>query len=500
MNNNSIWENQKYPTTFPTIKNDVQTDFLIIGAGITGLSVAYELLSCYSNITIVDTNEIFQGTTSSTTAKVTFQHGFIYHDLITKHDVLKAKQYYLFNRRGLNRISEIVERENIQCDYQKVNGYLYCLSENEQKKLDLEFEAYHKIGITATQEKINPKISSYPALKVTNQANFNIASYLKAITNILIKNNVQIYEHTRIVDVNHRKHPYALTSDHHYIQAKNIIICSHYPVYRSFNFFFTKLIPQISYSVLANQATDIENANYINVENETIALRFIQEDGNWYLNISGSTHDANQFTHAFDEINKLKAFGEKHFGIKEYRYTWCAQDYCSTDYFPYVGRIKDNIYLATGYNEWGMAAASAASLLIKDLIKKNNSDFRELCNPLRIKVNQKLITYNSKMLVTFFKTRILIKKKIRKIAPNTGLVIKKDRKRLGIYMNENYQITIVNATCPHLHCGLHFNPIEKTYDCRCHGSRFLYNGKLIDGPSHHDLKTLDFSELDDFHL
>lgn len=497
MNNNSIWEKNPYPKQFEKLNDHIKTDLLIIGAGMAGLSVAYEMQPYTTNITIVDENRIYQGTTSSTTAKVTYQHGFIYHNLIKTIGLNKAKEYYNFNNEGLKRTQEIIEKEKIDCDFQLINGYLYALKECEEANVDLEYQAYQKIGIPCEITNINEKITKYKALKTPNQANFNISKYMEGLTNILLSNNVKIYEDTRIVDVNFDVETYAKTIDNFTILAKNIIICSHYPIYKSFNFYFTKMMPKFSYSIVSEPVNlDLEDANYINTtSNPTIAIRYIKQDDNLLLNISGATHDAKKFKQTLGQINQLKAFGENHFGITEYPYTWCNQDYTTADYVPLVGRLKDSIYLATSYNKWGMAASTASAIVIKDLIQKNTSEFSDLLKPTRFTCTKKFFKYNFNMIFTYFKTKKVPKTYVLNIPANTGKVVKLKSKHVGIYKDENSKLHIVDAMCPHLKCVLRFNTLEKTYDCKCHGSRFTYEGKLIDGPSKRDLKQLSLDDI-----
>ena len=131
MQKNSLWEQYQYPIDFPKLNENIKTEVLIIGGGITGLSMAYELTPYFSDITIVDENKIYQGVTASTTAKITYQHGYIYYNLIKELGEEKTKEYYNFNLQGMKRIEEIITNLKIDCDYQKVDSYLIALEEDE---------------------------------------------------------------------------------------------------------------------------------------------------------------------------------------------------------------------------------------------------------------------------------------------------------------------------------------------------------------------------------
>ena len=255
-----------------------------------------------------------------------------------------------------------------------------------------------------------------------------------------------------------------------------------------------KMIPQIAYAAIGEANYQITDANYINAsKDETYAIRYIEIDGKNYYLISGLSHDANQFKNPFEEMNKLMAFGKNKLGITDYYYAWTGQDYKAIDTFPYIGKVKEDIYIASCFNKWGISQSSAGAILIKDLIIKGTSKFEEAFNPKRIKINNKFISYNLKMVKTIAKTKIFPQGKNLTLSTNTGKVVKINGKLLGIYKDEEEKLYIVKASCPHMGCGLRFNPIDRTYDCKCHGSRFTYTGKKIDGPAKFDLEKLEES-------
>lgn len=499
INNNSYWE-IPYPQSFEKLNEDLNCDLLIVGAGISGLSAAYEALSYSQDIVIVEENRIYQGSTASTTAKITVQHGYIYDNLINSFGHEDAKKYYEFNSRGVKRIEEIVQKEKIDCDFQKVNGYLFAYKEDEEMKIEAEAKAYKEIGIPVEVVKIDARISPYKALKITDQANFNVEKYLKGITDILLANKVRIYENTRVIDVYEKETPEAITSERKKITAKRIIIASHYPIYKGFNFYFMKMIPKISYSILSNPTDlEIEDANYISAgSNPALALRFVKSPEGKLLNISGASHDAKKFVSYKEQIELLKNFGKARFGIEDYPYAWCTQDYGSTDYLPLIGKVTENIFIMASYDKWGMSTSVAGALLIKDLITAKDSKFARLFRPDRLKLNAKIFTYNLGMISTLLKTRNIPRRSILKMAPESGKVAKYGNKRVGIYKDKDSKLYLVDVTCPHMRCGLRFNPVEKTYDCKCHGSRFDYTGKLLDGPARRDLYKIEIEDVKNY--
>lgn len=462
---------------YPCLNENIKTNVLIIGGGITGISCAYELSNYYDDITLVTMNDFFEGTTGATTAKVTIQHGYLYHDLIKKLGLKKAKAYFELNNKGLSRIKDIVFKENIDCDLEILPSYLYSYN-NEEENLKKEMIAYNKLGIKAITKGIDG--FDRVALEIENQANFHPLKYLSSLLEILNKKNVKIYRNTKILDVS--KH--IARTNHYKINADIIIIATGYPVYTKHRMFFTKLIPSISYVGITKPNIDIKQGNYINTKDPIFAFRNYNES----LVISGLTHKSSKLL-TLNKQHKLLDIAKTHFLIDNFETTWSTRDYQSVDLLPFIGKINNFTYIATGYAGWGMTNSVGASLLIKDLIQNNSNELSKVFNPKRIIFNPKIFKYN----LSSIKTIILSKRNFEKIKEfdlSEGKIIKMNHTRYGVYRDEFNNIHFNKAKCTHLGCGLVLNKEEKLYECPCHGSRFNYNGKVIHGPAKNNLKNL----------
>ena len=474
----SMWLNTIKKQTYKNLQENINTDILIIGGGITGISCAYELSQYYNNITLVTMNEFYSGTTGNTTAKVTYQQGFVYHNLLKSFSEDNVKKFYEFNKQGLERVKEIIQTEKIDCDFQEVNGYLYSLHD-EDENIKLEYEAYQKLGIPGEITTMTDLDAL--ALKVTNQGIFHPLKYLEAILN-KISDKVKIYENTKIIDIDGK---IAITEDDFTITANDIIIATGYPIYPKYNLFFTKLIPSISYVVAGKAEKEIENANYINTSDPIVAFRFYE---NMSL-VSGFTHESKEMRTENEVFNELTEVAKAKFAIGDFEFAWSTRDYDSVDLLPFAGKIRSHIYMATGYNEWGMTKSVASAMLIKDLIVGNESEFSSLFNPLRVAMTKKFFCYNAGMLKTIIQSRKPFEQ-LDNLNRSEGKIIKFHNRRYGIFKDDNGNVIMVKATCTHLGCGLSFNKIDRTYDCPCHGSKFNYDGRVLGGPAKRDLKII----------
>lgn len=490
----SFWLEFSKKKEYPKLTENHETDILIIGGGITGILCAYELSKHYQNIVLVEQNELYHSTTGFTTGKITYQHGYWYANLLKDKGLEKAKNYYESNKKALEYIVNQINENNIDCDLEIADAILYARNKEEYLELRKEREAYQKIGIPHYWEEGQMlPFHTYACLKVPNQASFNIVKYLDYILDQI--NHVTIFENTKVAEtIDNSQDVYALTTDNYKIKAKYIINASHYPFYKGFNFYFMKVYPSIAYVTVSTlpEKNTIPSGLYINSIPPVCSIRYVVRDQEKYLMLAGESRDANQIDDFEKELSSLKSLGEKELGITEYLYEWYNQDYESTDQIPLIGQIKSShSYMASAYKKWGITTSVLASLMLCDLITKGKSKYQELFSPNRCWFTFKSIKYNLKMGKTFFKTKLLKAILDRKLKKDEGSIVKINNKKYGVYIDKEGKAYVVKPICPHMTCTLLFNNVSKTYDCPCHGSRFQYDGKCIDGPSPRDLKLED---------
>jgi nitrite reductase/ring-hydroxylating ferredoxin subunit/glycine/D-amino acid oxidase-like deaminating enzyme len=402
----------------------------------------------------------------------------------------------------VNRIKE----NNIDCDLEMADAVIYAKTEEEYNDLQKEADAYDKIGIPYewTEEKILPfETNAY--LRVSNQACFNVVKYLDYLLDHIDTDVVNIFEYTKIVKTKEDDEGVmAVTGDDYKIRAKYIINACHYPFYKSFNFFFTKIFPNISYATISETPKDPETGKelvpygmYINDKKPVYSLRYVLKDGNHMLMLGGNSRDAHQINDYGKELEDLKDFGKGNLKISHYEYEWYNQDYQSTDKIPLIGRIKkSHSYVACAFNQWGMTTSTVSSLVIRDLLIKGNSSYMEVFDPNRCFLTFKTIGYILKMGKTFFETKLLKAILDNNIKKDSGSIIKVGGKKYGVYVDKLGKVYVVKPICPHMHCSLLFNNVAKTYDCPCHGSRFRYDGQCIDGPAPKDLERVDSDRIE----
>lgn len=428
----SIWLDGVSAPTFPRAEGEMRCDVLVIGGGITGIMCADALRRAGADYALVTAGKICDGTTSHTTAKVTVQHGLIYDKLIRTRGVGIAEGYILGMERALAEIYRLAE--DIDCDFRVCDNYVYLTK--DRRALEREVRAYERLGrqaeLTYTEEI---PVKTVGAVAVRNQACFHPLKFLYSIAE-----NLNIYERTRVTKI---EDGFVLTESGK-IYAKSIIVATHFPILNKFGGYFLKMYQHRSY-VLALSGAGRIFGMYVDGERGGYSFR---SHGDTLL-LGGGAHRTGGRGGGFSQ---LLDFTEKHYTGAAVTHEWAAEDCITLDGAPYIGRYglgAGEIWVATGFNKWGMTSSSLAAELLTDGVLRRGSELSEVFSPRRSMLRPTLVS------------NIL-------------------HSALGL-------IRPTVPRCTHLGCALVYNKAEHSWDCPCHGSRFSREGEILDGPANKKL-------------
>ncbi|EHK2345295.1 FAD-dependent oxidoreductase [Clostridium perfringens] len=474
----SVWSESCKFRKREALNKDIKTDVLVIGAGIAGILTAYMLKQKGREVVVIDAAEIASGNTKNTTAKITSQHDLIYSKLISEFGEEKARQYAKANELAIKKYKEIIEDKRIECDFEEKPAYVYSL--NEVDVLKEEVEAAKKLGIDAEfVQEANLPFKINGAVKFNNQAQFNPLKFLRGISNELV-----IYENTRALEI---KENLVVTSGGN-ITANNIVVATHYPIMNAPGYYFMKMHQERSY-VLALENTSEIDGMYIDLNKEGYSFRTY----NNLLLLGGISHRTgeNEEGGSYDELRKVV---KKLYPKAKEKYYWSAQDCMTIDGIPYIGRYSNetpNIYVATGFNKWGMTSSMVSAMIISDMILEKENDFSEIFSPRRFDLSLSINNIANDLIETaknFIAQKVYIpSSEIEHIKNGHGGIIEYNGEKVGVYKNKEGKEFFVSTKCTHLGCQLSWNADELTWDCPCHGSRFDYKGRLIGSPATKDL-------------
>ena len=428
----SIWEQTAKAEHFPPLSKDLNTDVLIIGGGVCGILCAYMLHRAGIDYVLAEADRICSGITKNTTAKITVQHGLIYHKLLKKFGAEKAGLYFHANDDALKQYAALCE--NIDCDFSREDSFVYTMDSYE--KIRREIDALKALGINAqfSQAAFLP-FRTAGAVKLPNQAQFNPLKFAYAISK-----GLHICEHTKVEQLIGTK---AITP-HGNITAKKVIVATHFPFLNKHGSYFLKLYQHRSY-VLALKNVPLPSGMYVDEAKTGFSFRTYGD----LLLLGGGAHRTGKQGGSWQA---LRNFAKQYYPNAQECACWAAQDCMSLDGIPYIGRYSANtqgLYVATGFNKWGMTTSMAAARLLCDLVQEKSNPYAALFSPSRSILQPQLA--------------------------------------INAWEAAASLLTPTSKRCPHLGCALKWNPNERTWDCPCHGSRFTEDGKCIDNPSTGDL-------------
>lgn len=428
----SIWTNTAAMPAFPALQGDCKTDVLVIGGGMAGLLCAYQLQRAGVSCIVAEADTVASGVTKNTTAKITSQHGLIYETLLKKFGAEKARQYYKANQLALEEYARLCK--NMDCDFIRRDNFIY--SREDPAALEAELNAMDALGIPGvfshTPELPFPTVG---AVMLPGQAQFHPLKFLRGIVD-----GLTIYEHTPV----RKLRSGAAITDQGTITADAIVVATHFPFWNRHGSYFLKLYQQRSYALSLENAP-VPEGMYLDARENGLSFRGYGTS----LILGGGGHRTGKSGGNWQE---LEAFTRETYPQAQIVYRWATQDCMSLDGVPYIGRYSartENVYVATGFNKWGMTGSMAAAQILTDLITGKGSEFEALFSPSRSML----------------------------------------RSQLGTNVLEaiGNLVSFSTPRCPHIGCALKWNPHEHSWDCPCHGSRFTEDGLLIDNPATRDL-------------
>ena len=430
----SIWHAETELPRVPTLKEDTETDVLIIGGGLAGVLTACFLEQRGVKYLLAEKGRICGGTSGNTTAKITFQHGLIYHKLLKSRGPEGAKLYLDAQRAAFNEYAELCE--NIDCGYEVKDNFVYSRS---RKKLQKEMDALRRLGYEAEFcEKIPLPVECAGAVMFPNQAQFNPLKFISAIAK-----GLNIYENTFVREMIGT----TAVTDEAKIRAEKVIVATHFPFISKHGSYFLKLYQHRSYVIALENGPKVDGM-YVDDDKKGMSFRNYGD----FLLLGGGGGRTGKKCGGWNEI---RSFAKEHFPTAREKFFWAAQDCMSLDSVPYIGQYSKrtpNLYVASGFNKWGVTGSMLAAMILSDLLTGKKNEFAGAFSPSRSILKPQLFVNGFEAvtnLLSFSKRR-----------------------------------------CPHLGCALKWNGAEHSWDCPCHGSRFSESGKLLDGPANGDLKGI----------
>lgn len=512
---NSLWMEFKNDKRYPKLENKIKSDICIIGGGLTGLTLAYYLSKEKRNVKLIEKDTICNHTSGNTTAKITSEHGLFYNYLLQSVGRKEAKQYLEANEKAIKNIKQIVNEENIECDFEEKDAYVFTQKQEEVIKIKKEVEALKYLDFDceflenielpikdknkeSSENNISIQKEVLGAIRFKNQAQFNPILYGQGLANKIIERGGEIYENSKVVDIKKDGEYYKVITEKGEINSKIVVLATHYPIISAPGFYFMKMYQETSYLIAVETNKQLFNGMYITSEEPTISLRTAKIGDKEVFLVGGMNHKTGAKIDLKNSYRVLENVAKQLYPDCKILYRWNTEDCISLDKIPYIGEFSNlwpNTYVATGYKKWGMTTSNVAANIIKDKILGKENPYEEVFKSTRLKPIKNYEELGNMIKEVSYSAVINKLKKtdeyLKDVKQNEGKIVEIEGKKVGVYRDINGKLYLVKPYCTHLGCELSWNNLDNTWDCPCHGSRFTYEGKSIYDPSIKDLETFE---------
>jgi len=482
----------------PPLQQDLRVDVGIVGAGIAGISLAYILTRAGKSVAVLDDGPLGGGQSSVTTAHLTCVLDERYFELERMHGEEGARLAAESHMTAINRIETIVGTEKLDCDFERLNGYLFLAPGDDEELLKRELDAAQRAGIDAALVDRAPMALETACLLFPNQAQLHPLRYIAGLARAIQRDGGRLFTGSRVERIEGGK-PAQAMSGGHVVTADAIVVATHSPV-NDLVAIHTKQTGFMTYVIgAAVPPNTVMRAlywdtgfpyHYARVQS---ALRSTGVEGD-ILIVGGEDHRTGQADDTTEHEERLEAWAREHFPfIRDITYTWSGQVMQSVDGLAFIGRHpldEENVYVVTGDSGTGMTYGTIAAILITDLIEGRKNPWEALYDPSRMSLLA-APTYAKEAIRTAAQYADWIKpgdvRSVDDIPPNSGAVLKEGLAPVAVYREPDGTLHKLSAVCVHLGCIVRWNETERTWDCPCHGSRYDRFGAVIDGPANGNL-------------
>lgn len=504
----SIWQDTHSIPERPALAEHLTTDVCVIGAGIAGMTVAYTLAKAGKRVVVLDLAQVGSGESGHTTAHLANALDDRYVSLEKARGVASTRMTAEAHSTAIDLIESIVEMEKIDCDFRRLDGYLFLGGDDTRELLEEELEAAHRAGLTEVELIERMPVHSEeagPALRFPHQGRFHILKYLDGLARAIEAAGGQIYGNTTVRSIEGGTPAMVKTDAEFTVGADDVVVCTNSPIsdmvvthvkqapYRTF---------VVGFQVPKGSITD---ALYWDTPDPYHYVRIQELDATSdVLIVGGEDHKTAHEDDAGDRFDCLEDWAREHFfsngaARAAKRITqWSGQVFETNDYLAFIGRNPDgaeHVWLATGDSGMGMTHGTIAGILLPALIMKGSHRWEKLFDPKRVTLHSteliEMAKENADVALQFgdYVTPGQVSD-VEQIPAGEGRVIRRGAHKIAAYKSPDGTVHECSAVCTHMKCIVDWNTAEKSWDCPCHGSRFDPYGKVVGGPASADLPKI----------
>jgi len=508
----SIWlaSSEEIPSD-GNLTKDASADVCIVGAGIAGMTTAYLLAREGKHVVMLDDGPIGGGMTSRTTAHLVNALDDRFYELERLHGEKGSRLAAESHSAAIDRVEAIVKEAGIDCEFERLDGYLFVPPGESKEQLEDELKATHRAGLVGVEMVERAPIKDFDTgkcLRFPRQAQFHPLKYLRGLARSIRRDGGQIFTGTHASEIEGGKTAHVKTTSGYVVKCAAIVVATNTPVNDRFAI-HTKQAPYITYVIGARIPRDSvtralfwdtpDPYHYIRVESVTEKIKDTGETEEYdLLIVGGEDHKTGQKDDAGRRFAALERWTRTRFPmIEKIEFQWSGQVMEPVDALAFIGRNpldEENVFIATGDSGNGMTHGTIAGILLTDLIMGRENEWATLYDPTRktLRALPEFASENLNVAAQFvdYVTGGDVDS-AAEIKPNEGAIIRHGLKKIAAYRDESGVLHERSAVCVHLGCIVDWNSKEKTWDCPCHGSRYDAYGKVFQGPANRNLNAVD---------
>jgi glycine/D-amino acid oxidase-like deaminating enzyme/nitrite reductase/ring-hydroxylating ferredoxin subunit len=490
------------PVALPSLQANATADVCVIGAGISGLSTAYALAREGRSVVVLDDGDVAGGMTQRTTAHLANAVDDRYFEIERRHGQDGARIVAQSHTAAIDRIEQTVADEGIECDFERVDGFLFVPPDASAEPLTRELAAAHRAGLTDVEQlELQPLGDELlnQALRFPRQGQFHPVKYAVGLAEAIARRGSRIFCGTHAARIEGRKALRVETTSGHTVSAGAIVVATNTPI-NDVVTIHTKQAPYSTYVIaLRVPASGATHALYWDTEDPYHYVRMHRHGGpDELLIVGGEDHKSGQAHDGAERFARLEQWARRYFGTAgAVEFRWSGQVMEPADGVAFIGRNPgdaDDVYIATGDSGMGMTHGTIAGILLTDLIMGRSSPWTALYDPSR-KMAHGAVEYvkeNVNVAAQYVKDYATggERSSADEIAPGEGAILRRGLAKIAAFRDADGTLHELSAACPHLGCIVSFDAVEKTWNCPCHGSRFDCHGRVIVGPANRDLAVV----------
>jgi glycine/D-amino acid oxidase-like deaminating enzyme/nitrite reductase/ring-hydroxylating ferredoxin subunit len=478
------------------LEQDLDVDVVVIGAGMAGLSTAYELTESGRSVAVLDRGAFAGGMTARTTAHLASELDDYYYELIKLRGEDVARQYYESQKAAVDRIEDIARREALKCDFARVDALLVAVGDDGEEIIQSEFPAAQSLGLAVSFES-PPSSFGSAALRFGDQGRFHPLKYLSGLSDVLARKGARLHGATPVESVEDDGDTVLVRTSRAQVRARHAVVATNSPIndrvaihtkqapYRTYA--FAAPIPRGAIPDLLIWDT-LDPYHYVRVQ---------PSHGHDIVIVGGEDHKSGTADDGCERIAALESWARERMpDMGEITHAWSGQVYEPIDYVPHIGRNPgdERIFVITGDSGEGITSAVAGAMIVSQQILDGESPWADAYEPSRkvLGAVAEFASENADMVTNL--TQRLTGGDVddaEAIEPCCGALLRERGKKIAAYRDDNGALHAVSAICTHMGCVVQFNSFERCWDCPCHGSQFGIDGEVLAGPAKEPLKRAD---------